>query len=249
MKELIEKRLKSLIESYSDPFSLLKEGIEHILLSEGKRLRPLITLALTKNHPLALDVACAIEMLHTSSLIHDDLPCMDDDDYRRGILTLHKRYDEAHALLSGNLLMTWPYTIISSIVGLRDAQKHRLCAILSKRFSEVIEGQKLDLEGNALNWQMVEIMHAKKTAALFVAAFECAAVINEQPLNDYTLEGHRFGLAFQCYDDLLDEGPALTYFNKEDLMQHIEALLKPVLCRFPELIPIHSFCQGVLYIS
>lgn len=249
MKELIERRLATLVESYFTKDSLLKEGTGYILLSGGKRLRPLITLALTENHPLALDVACALEMLHTSSLIHDDLPCMDNDDYRRGLLTLHKRYDEAHALLTGNLLMTWPYELISSIEGLRDAQKHRLSAILSKRFVEVIEGQKLDLAGNSTSWQKIETMHEKKTAALFMAAFECAAVINEHPLEIYTLAGREFGLAFQCYDDLLDEGPAVMHLGREPLVAHIHSLLDRVLNQFPELADIHPFCQGALYVS
>lgn len=248
MKNLIEERLKSLIESSFNKDSLLKEGASYILLSGGKRLRPLITLALTENHPLALDVACAIEMLHTSSLIHDDLPCMDNDDYRRGLLTLHKKYDDAHALLTGSLLMTLPYQIIGEIRGLRDQQKYHLCHILSKRFQEVIEGQKFDLEGKVLTWQEVELMHEKKTAALFIAAFECAAVINERPLAEYTHYGRQFGLAFQCYDDLLDGGPALNHFTQEGLKEHIEELLTPVLTHFKELIPLHSFYQGPSYV-
>ncbi|MBP9841827.1 MAG: polyprenyl synthetase family protein [Simkaniaceae bacterium] len=248
MKEQIEERLKELITSYISPLSPLKEGVEYILLSKGKRIRPLITLLLTENHPLALDVACAIELLHTSSLIHDDLPCMDDDDYRRGLLTLHKKYDEAHALLTGDLLMTWPYEIISSIQGLRDAQKYRLCLVLAKRFREVIEGQKLDLTQDNEGWKGIELMHEKKTAALFMAAFEAAAIINEHPLEDYSREGRRFGLAFQCYDDLLDQGPALTYFSEKDLKEHIEHLLSPVFCKFPHLDSLYPFFQEPLHV-
>jgi hypothetical protein len=87
-------------------------------------------------------------------------------------------------------------------------------------------------------------MHDKKTGALFMAAFECAAIINEEPLDNYTVRGRDFGLAFQAYDDLLDGGPILSYFTKENLALYIEKLLNPVLNRYPSLIPIHPFCQG-----
>lgn len=247
MKQRIAYRLQSLIDSFLDPTSPLKAGIEHVLLSSGKLLRPQILLLLTQEHPLALDVACALEMLHVSSLIHDDLPCMDDDAFRRGKPTLHILYDEAHAVLSGDLLMTWPYRILSEITGLRDKQKSSLTAILSTRFAEVIEGQKYDLSLKSITINDLRKINRLKTAALFMAAFECAAIINEEPLCDYSIQGERFGLAYQAYDDLLDEGPSLQLLGEELLLQEIASLSQAVFHRFPLLTSINPFKKELAY--
>src|SRR3990167_4636293 len=134
MIEKIEARLRELIPSRDET---IFEAARYSLLSSGKRLRPLLTLATASTFGvdplLALDPACAIEMIHTYSLIHDDLPCMDNDDLRRGKPTLHKVYGDAMALLTGDYLLTFAFEVIAQAPFLTDGQKLQMVQVLSHR--------------------------------------------------------------------------------------------------------------------
>jgi geranylgeranyl pyrophosphate synthase len=211
-KSLIEKRLEELIPSSKEP---LFDAVRYSLLSPGKRLRPLLTLAsasLFADDPLpALDPACAIEMIHAYSLIHDDLPCMDDDDLRRGKPSLHKAYDEGMALLTGDYLLTRAFDILSHAPHLTDTQKIALIQTVSKRAGApgMIGGQAIDIssQGKAITPETLIQMHLGKTGALLTACLECGAIAANAPASTLPLLrsiGEELGLAYQFLDDLLD---------------------------------------------
>ncbi len=206
----IEKKLKDLIQERLDaPQHLLFESARYSLLSPGKRLRPILTLATaqTFNIPLenALIPACALEMVHTYSLIHDDLPCIDDDDLRRGIPTLHKVYNEGHAVLTGDYLLTYAFELLSTSPHLTSDQKIALVKSLSQHAGGdgMIGGQVMDILKSG-NW---EEMHLLKTAALMISALEFGAIISNCSPSDTAhlkIFGKQIGLAFQIIDDILD---------------------------------------------
>ena len=209
-KKRIEEALSRLVPNASSFSPSLYEGGKYALLAPGKRIRPLLTLCtaeIFKKGALesALVPACALEMVHTYSLIHDDLPCMDDDDFRRGLPTLHKVYTEGHAVLMGDYLLTYAFEVIASAPHLKAEQKVALTQKLAVAAGGegMIGGQIMDIE----NSKQVEEMHARKTAALFTAAVECGGIIAECSLEKMSLLksfGMHFGKLFQMVDDLLD---------------------------------------------
>jgi geranylgeranyl diphosphate synthase, type II len=204
----IEGKLGELIPE-GEPASLY-EGARYSVLGAGKRIRPLLTLCTAEMlqqgaSEVALVPACALEMVHTYSLIHDDLPCMDDDDFRRGRPTLHRVYSEGHAVLVGDYLLTYAFEVISTAPHLASEQKVTLMQklALAAGAEGMIGGQIMDIE----NSNQIEQMHARKTAALFCAAVEFGGVITTQnPLTMSLLMkfGIQFGQLFQMVDDLLD---------------------------------------------
>ena len=210
----IEDKLSSLTEMTSCP--LLLQASRYCLLNPGKRLRPLLVIAATEalgqDVSKALTPACAIEILHTYSLIHDDLPCMDDDDFRRGKPTLHTLYPEGQAVLTGDLLLTFAFEVLSQSPDLTDAQIVKLVQILAIRSGGqgMIAGQSLDLlaEGKEISIEELWQIHQAKTGALLSACLEFGAVITNAPssaLHQMTKIGEEIGLAFQIVDDILDE--------------------------------------------
>lgn len=211
--ELIEKRLDELIPvKYPQK---IYESMRYSVLAGGKRLRPMMCLETCKNFGgdiyQALDIACAIEMLHTQSLIHDDLPCMDNDDYRRGKLTNHKMFDEATAVLAGDALLSYAPDIIAKS-NISDTKK---ILILKEFFKAagvdgIISGQIVDLdsEGEKIDKQTLDFLHTYKTAALFKLALKSGAIIgdaDEKDIEKMDILGQKFGMAFQIADDILDE--------------------------------------------
>lgn len=213
----IDECLSSVIEEKkSQPHASLFEAARYSLLSRAKRLRPLLAIATAESFgasfELALLPACALEVLHTYSLIHDDLPCMDDDDLRRGRPTLHKVYGDGHAVLTGDFLLTFAFEILSMSPGLDAEQKIELVSVLAKRAGAdgMVGGQVVDLicEGKQTDWQTLQFIHKHKTAALFAAAFEFGAIIAKASCEDRSklkLIGEEIGLSFQIIDDILDE--------------------------------------------
>lgn len=225
----IEERLETFrheIESSLDrllqqkqylPHSILFEAARYSLLSPAKRVRPLLMLATCEalGHPPehALSPACALEMIHTYSLIHDDLPCMDNDDMRRGKPTLHKMYPEAYALLAGDFLLTYAFEVLVAAPHISDSQKVALvhCLAETSGGNGMIGGQVIDMAMEAAklspSWEHLRDMHDKKTAALMVAALDGAAIIANAPSNlrkQLQQLGKDLGLAFQIVDDILD---------------------------------------------
>lgn len=240
--ELIANKIDELIGlRHGELHGKLFEAAKYSLLSPGKRLRPLLTLAAAKTFgaPLekALVPACALEMVHTYSLIHDDLPCMDDDDLRRGMPTLHKVYHEGHAVLTGDFLLTYAFQLLSESPDLLPEQKLELIRILSTSAGAdgMIGGQIVDLawEGKNIDWPTLHFMHMHKTAALITAALLFGGIIAEAHERDLQLLktcGQNLGLAFQIVDDILDsheeknKSTAVTHLGLEKAERYAEQL-------------------------
>lgn len=213
MRSLIDETLQQLIpKSGEHLFEMAQYSLEG-----GKRLRPMLTLAVAEafGTPLerAIQPACAIELVHTYSLIHDDLPCMDDDDERRGKPTLHKAYPESHAVLTGDYLLTFAFEVIATSPHISSGEKVELIHILSHRSGEkgMIGGQLLDISGDC-SLEMAQ----KKTGALIEAALEFGAVVSGFELAPLQLIGTHLGLAFQIIDDLLDEDGITSSLGKKE---------------------------------
>ena len=212
---------RKLIDSFLEN-RLAKKGISKVddamaysLLAGGKRIRPVLLMATAEALGVKgynyLPVACGLEMIHTYSLIHDDLPCMDDDDYRRGRLTNHKVFGEAMAVLAGDGLLTLAFEVmleqknIDPRVLIETVREMAMCA---GNFG-MVGGQGLDLEneGKSISAEELRKMHAGKTGALFIAAVRGGAHLadaNEQELLALTKFADLLGLAFQITDDILD---------------------------------------------
>lgn len=219
MKELIslvDKKLDEYLQ-VTYPEDIFK-AMKYTLMLPGKRLRPIMCLETVKmlggDINKALPTACAIEMLHVQSLIHDDLPCMDNDDFRRGKPSNHKVFGEANAVLAGDALLTLaPQIIIEKTVGLDSETILKLVHEYTKFAGAyaLIGGQVADIESEKGNLtrsaeETLEYIHLNKTAALFRLAIRCAAIIaDESKLIELDEFAKKFGLAFQIYDDIMDE--------------------------------------------
>ncbi len=209
MIEWIEKRLQELVP-YQD--ETIFKAARYSLLSPGKRIRPRLVLATTESlgadPKLALDPACALEMVHTYSLIHDDLPCMDDDDLRRGKPTLHKVYGEDIATLTGDYLLTYAFQVIVAAEALSAEQKLALVESLARYAGApgLISGQVTDLESKEkpLDEATLQKMHIHKTGALLTAALEFGRIIAGKHIDAFVDLGASIGLYYQIRDDLED---------------------------------------------
>ena len=215
-RKQIDDKLNALISLPSDlPYSTLFDSARYSLSAPGKRLRPLLVLATVASYGLPLETAlapaCSIEMIHAYSLIHDDLPCMDDDDMRRGKPTLHKVFPEWQALLTGDYLLTHAFEILANAPDLSADQKIALIRSLSSRAGAhgMIGGQMIDLlsVGQSIDWKLLEKMHLGKTAGLITCALEFGGIIADAPAKDLEAlrkTGAAIGIAFQLIDDVLD---------------------------------------------
>lgn len=214
-RERIEARLSLLVPEKNVPYGSLFTATRYALLGGGKRLRPLLALAAAETlgapSEQALTPACCLEMVHTYSLIHDDLPCMDDDDFRRGKPSLHKAFPEGHAVLTGDYLLTYPFELLAKDPFLSAQQKAQLIAILAEKAGAagMIGGQVMDLEaeGKAIDAALLSEIHHHKTGAMIVAAVQIGAVIGNATPEQYeslTAFAQDVGLAFQIVDDVLD---------------------------------------------
>ena len=202
----------------------LREAIRYSLLAPAKRLRPTLVLlgaeACGGSREAAMPAACAIEMVHTYSLIHDDLPCMDDDDMRRGLPTCHKRFGEGIAVLAGDALLALAFETLARDVTPPDVAAS-CCAVLANAAgaTQLVGGQADDLAGEFFggNLDRLESIHARKTGAMFLAAMHLGALVagatvrQRRALEEY---GRRLGLAFQIADDLLDVQGDATAMGK-----------------------------------
>jgi geranylgeranyl diphosphate synthase type II len=196
-------------------WGVLYEAMEYSLLAGGKRIRPALSLAFCRlfGGPVerVLPMACAVEMIHTYSLIHDDLPCMDDDDYRRGKLTCHKVYGEAIAVLAGDGLLTAAFETLldPAFTEVTREQAGEAAFVLAKAagHSGMIGGQTLDMMEMEQTEQGILELHRKKTGALLRAAAELgciAAGAGKEERSAAVSYAEHLGLAFQIQDDLLD---------------------------------------------
>ena len=211
----IDQAIRTYYQSQNAVSKDLIDAILYSVDSGGKRIRPMILLDLLEGFGIKLteahfDVAAALEMIHTGSLIHDDLPAMDNDDYRRGRLTNHKKFDEATAILAADSLFLDAPGLIAE-ADLEADIKVSLIQMLS-RFSGtfgMVGGQMLDMkgEGQSLTLEQVQLIHANKTGALLVFPFLAAGRIakqSEKIIAELGTAGQLLGLAFQVRDDILD---------------------------------------------
>ena len=210
----IERALDGYLSCHADdPDQLVYEAARYSLLDGGKRVRPLLLLEFASlfgaSQEKAIPFACALECIHTYSLIHDDMPCMDNDDLRRNRPTNHKVYGEAMALLAGDALLNRAYEIM--LGSIRNKHEALAAAYIADcaGMRGMIGGQCVDLvnEGKALNKTTLHIMHAKKTGALIRAACVGGAMLgteDEQTLTIVEEYAKELGLAFQIIDDILD---------------------------------------------
>lgn len=190
------------------------EAMRYSLFPGGKRFRPVLCLAaaeaLGKERSVAMPAACAFEMIHCFSLIHDDLPCMDDDDLRRGKPSSHKAFGEALALLAGDGLNTWAFHVATQAKAPAEANL-RVVRELAEATGHpgMIGGQVIDLDGQhgTVDQDQLRAIHRAKTGALIRGAVRCGAILggaNEEQLAALTGYGERVGLVFQITDDILD---------------------------------------------
>ena len=215
--QLINQALEAVLKSTDTPDRLL-EAMTYALMAEGKRIRPILCLAAAEtvdgDPQDVMPAACALEMIHTYSLIHDDLPAMDDDDMRRGQPTCHKAFDEATAILAGDALLTLAFQMLSSIA-ISDPQQAnkwlRVIRLISHAagYCGMIQGQMLDMASEKKRFSLDELksMHRLKTGALIEASVCCGAElvgVNDIQINLLKKYAQNIGLAFQVTDDILN---------------------------------------------
>jgi geranylgeranyl diphosphate synthase, type II len=215
-KSLVEAELEALLPAAELEPQRVHQAIRWSVFAGGKRFRPTLLLVTGQTFGAPVEslirTACALEMIHTYSLIHDDLPSMDDDDLRRGRPTCHVRFDEATAILAGDALQTLAFRTIAQDDALAAEVRIRLIKELSTAAGTpegMVAGQALDIEAEAreVNRDELDQIHKLKTGALIVAAVRCGAMISEVDDNDLqtlTRFAADLGLLFQITDDLLD---------------------------------------------
>ena len=215
-KERVNSALESLLP---DDDSILTKAIRYSVLNGGKRLRPLLVYLsseLGNSTSEAQDlVSSAVELIHCYSLIHDDLPSMDDDSLRRGLPTCHKKFGEAIAILAGDALQPMAYSLLTHSNEIEDKLKVNLIALLSEACGQngMVEGQIMDISDHkSLSLEELDYMHNKKTGSLIRACLEMGGLISYLQENEIDLlkeYGEKIGLAFQIRDDIIDlESPS-----------------------------------------
>ena len=215
-QQLIDCELDRLVPADSIPPATIHRAMRYSLFAGGKRIRPLLCLAaadaVSDTIDGAVTAASTLEFIHTYSLIHDDLPALDNDDYRRGKLTCHKVFGDAMAILAGDALLTLAFQVLSAGLKVGDHQRVLLAAELSTASGTVggmIGGQVADLEGEGrpLDAALLESIHRAKTGALLRASVRMGAIYagaTPGQLAALSAFGEHIGLAFQMIDDILD---------------------------------------------
>lgn len=210
--DLIENYLKSLPWEDKD---ILSKSMSYTLMAGGKRIRPVLSLASAEivggNPETIIPCACGLEMIHTYSLVHDDLPCMDNDDYRRGRLTNHKVFGEATALLAGDGLLTYGFQLLASDMPIPAERQLRIIRETAQAagWQGMVRGQVLDTFGEKkdLSVDQISNIHNLKTGALLSASVRLGAILGggtETEIQQLTVYSAALGLAFQIKDDILD---------------------------------------------
>jgi geranylgeranyl diphosphate synthase type II len=225
-KEIVDKALEKYFPSHSESTGItefpnsLRKAIRHSLFDGGKRIRPILSIAAFEGvggrGEGILPFACALEMIHAYSLIHDDLPAIDNDDYRRGKPTCHKIFGEAIGILTGDGLLTEAFKLMADRT-LREGFLHQEGLILdiihevaqAAGIFGMISGQVLDVEseGKEVDFPTLQYIHTHKTGALILASVRVGVKLgseNEETLGHFTRYGERIGLAFQIADDILN---------------------------------------------
>ncbi len=213
-RQRVEERLAEYLQFDEGCPQVLADALRYTLLSNGKRLRPMLVLAGSHvcGGPMedALPAACAVEMIHTYSLIHDDLPAMDDDDMRRGQASCHVAFDEATAILAGDALIPLAFEVVARDITPSEAANQCIRELASASGAQwLVGGQSddLNLENSEIDLAILESIHRRKTGALFTVSLRMGAICahsSEDQLKSLTNYGENLGLAFQITDDLLD---------------------------------------------
>jgi geranylgeranyl diphosphate synthase, type II len=227
------KRIDAALMGYLPPVDSmpvrLHEAMHYSVFAGGKRIRPVLAIAACEavdgDVARVLPAACALEMIHTYSLIHDDLPAMDDDDYRRGRLTSHKAFGEATAILAGDALLTDAFALLAGPGSHRDLSaeiKLRMVHVIARAAGStgMVGGQAADMaaEGKEIDLAMLQFIHTRKTGALILASVQVGALAGGAADGDFaaiTRYGEAAGLAFQIADDILDVLGDKTMLGKE----------------------------------
>lgn len=222
--EHFNDHLNKALDNVSESF--VKDAMLYALSSEGKRLRPYLVYCLSNkqiNDPVLLQVCSTIEMIHTYSLVHDDLPAMDNDDYRRGRLTTHKVFDEATAILAGDALLTYAFSVISKL-DLKPDDKVELIQVLADASGAdgMILGQAQDMINDAKSDFSVDELYrlyTNKTGKLFSAALKMGNILANKPVRQSDLEkiGYKLGIVFQIQDDYLESTSSFDVLGKSVL--------------------------------
>ena len=207
MQNDFENYIKDYFKDFKD--STLKEAMLYALMGSGKRFRPRLIFSIESDEKKAFPCALALELIHNYSLVHDDLPCMDDDDYRRGRLSTHKKYGEAMAVLVGDALLTESFKVLA--LSFKGSELSKLVAILSTYAGAkgMVYGQYLDLkyEGQkTIGYDVVKKIDYYKTACLFIAALKMVMILKNDEAHEelYQKLGEKIGILFQIQDDLFD---------------------------------------------
>ena len=213
--DIINRALRGYTEHENNPQSLIYEAMNYSLFAGGKRIRPVIMLLvcdmLSGDENEVMPFACAMEMIHTYSLIHDDLPAMDNDDYRRGKLTNHKKYGEAIAILAGDALLNKAFETVTSAVYKDSSRAIKAMSVLSKSSGTegMIGGQTVDIEseGKKISPDELLYLHSLKTGAIIRSSGVIGAIMagaGDDEIKAVDEYCKNFGIAFQIQDDLLD---------------------------------------------
>ena len=211
----VEEALEVALPQQDGPETRVVEAMRYSLFAGGKRLRPILCLAASEavggDLKAAMPAGCALEMIHTYSLIHDDLPAMDDDDLRRGKPTNHKVFGEAIAILAGDGLLTEAFVLLSDYNSLLPERAVQVIGVIAEAASYrgMVGGQVVDIlsQNKRADLETVQQMHSRKTAALIAAATESGALAgkgSEAQVAALARYGRAIGLAFQVADDILD---------------------------------------------
>jgi geranylgeranyl diphosphate synthase type II len=214
-RQLVDEELERIVPSEDTPPATIHRAMRYSLFAGGKRIRPVLCIeaarVISDSSDGIVAAACPLELIHTYSLIHDDLPALDNDDYRRGKLTNHKVFGDAMAILAGDSLLTLAFQVLAQLDA-PDARKSRMAGELATAAGTVggmIGGQVADLEGEGKtpNAQLLETIHRAKTGALLRASLRLGAIYAGAAGEEYaalSCYGERLGLAFQIVDDILD---------------------------------------------
>jgi geranylgeranyl diphosphate synthase type II len=216
-QDLVNLNLDKYLIRGKSPEKKLRESMEYSLMAGGKRIRPILMLStymmFCDDYENAIPFAVAMEMIHNFSLIHDDLPVIDDDDYRHSKLTNHKVFGESTAMLAGDALLNYAYIIISNELLKKDynlESKIKCFSELSNAIDRMIAGEYVDTfyEGKFVNQEMLEYMHKNKTGAFIEASVKIGAILanaKEDDIEKLANYAKNIGLAFQIKDDILSE--------------------------------------------